>query len=143
MQQYALGFLFSDDLNEVALIRKKRPEWQNGRLNGIGGKVEKEESPNNAMIREFHEETGYYLSNWEHKITISNEACDLFVFMAHAGDLRILQTVTDEEVIVLPVYTIHNNIDILPNLRWIIPLVLDKWIQAPTIMHFEAAGYAV
>lgn len=72
---YVCGFLLSWDLQEFLLIRKMKPEWQKGKLNGIGGKIEPKhlimtnmehpeddkylmETPQEAMIREFHEETG-------------------------------------------------------------------------------------
>jgi hypothetical protein len=32
------GFLFRNNDTEVALIRKNKPDWQKGKLNGIGGK---------------------------------------------------------------------------------------------------------
>src|SRR5690349_13991679 len=43
-QAYALGFLF-DGTGRVVLIRKRRPAWQAGLLNGVGGKVEPGEAP--------------------------------------------------------------------------------------------------
>lgn len=68
---YVCGFMCSWDVQNFLLIRKTHPEWQKGKLNGIGGKIEKripgydieygvpiEETPFEAMIREFHEETG-------------------------------------------------------------------------------------
>ena len=39
MQEYVCGLLFSVDRTRVLLIRKRRPAWQAGRLNGVGGKV--------------------------------------------------------------------------------------------------------
>ena len=38
IQHYACGFLFSQDRTRVVLIRKRRPAWQAGKLNGVGGK---------------------------------------------------------------------------------------------------------
>ena len=38
MTKYVVGFMFSPDKQFVALIRKNRPEWQAGKLNGIAGK---------------------------------------------------------------------------------------------------------
>jgi hypothetical protein len=38
-QDYVVGFLFRNNLSEVALIKKDRPAWQAGHLNGIGGKL--------------------------------------------------------------------------------------------------------
>lgn len=55
-QQYVVGLAVNQGW--VALIRKAKPAWQAGRLNGIGGKVEPGEDPQLAMAREFEEEAG-------------------------------------------------------------------------------------
>ena len=57
--RYVLGFVFSLDASRVLLIWKNRPEWQKGKLNGIGGKIEEGELPIDAMKREFSEETSF------------------------------------------------------------------------------------
>lgn len=57
-KHYVLGFAFSLDRKLVVLIQKNRPEWQAGKINGIGGKLELNEDPDVAMAREFKEETG-------------------------------------------------------------------------------------
>lgn len=58
-----LGFGFTND-NRVALIRKIRPDWQRGSFNGVGGHIEPGESPVDAMVREFMEETGVKIDKW-------------------------------------------------------------------------------
>src|SRR6266853_1956139 len=92
---YVCGFMMTWDLQQFLLIRKTHPDWQKGKLNGIGGKIDctkivmikawydliigdiidyyfvvqkkippdcflvhRMENPKEAMIREFHEETG-------------------------------------------------------------------------------------
>ncbi len=96
---YVCGFMMSWDMQEFLLIKKTHPEWQAGKLNGIGGKIESKtlicivpnhyhqigelitrtwletekiipsylsnykssndfETPHQAMVREFYEETG-------------------------------------------------------------------------------------
>ncbi len=66
--QYVVGFLFADIRHSpwVLLLRKKRPAWQLGRLNGPGGKVEVGETFKEAMFREFVEEVEYpvMLDDW-------------------------------------------------------------------------------
>ena len=56
---YTIGIVFSHNLKCVFLLRKNRPDWQAGKLNGIGGHIEEGEEPLNAMRREALEETGY------------------------------------------------------------------------------------
>lgn len=57
--EYVLGFAFGADGNAVLLIKKTKPAWQAGKLNGVGGKVEPSDwSIEGAMAREFEEETG-------------------------------------------------------------------------------------
>ena len=46
--EYVVGLLFSPDRNTVVLINKTKPDWQAGKLNGVGGKIEEGESPLNA-----------------------------------------------------------------------------------------------
>lgn len=76
MKEYVLGFLFSEDRSHVGLVLKDRPEWQKGCLNGIGGKIEPEESAYQAMVREFEEETGVSIKQW-----------DLFADMSFQNDI--------------------------------------------------------
>src|SRR5690349_16479461 len=68
VQEYVCGFMFDRDMARLVLIRKSKPQWQAGKLNGVGGKVELigmhglsqcYETPQRAMAREFKEETGY------------------------------------------------------------------------------------
>src|SRR5262245_36563234 len=61
MTEYCLGLAFTTDYaksERVLLIRKTKPEWQAGKLNGIGGKIEPTDlTAHRAMAREFKEET--------------------------------------------------------------------------------------
>lgn len=40
MKEYTLIFVFNTELTKTLLIRKTHPEWQVGKLNGLGGTVE-------------------------------------------------------------------------------------------------------
>lgn len=42
------------------MVKKARPAWQAGKLNGLGGRVEEGETPVDAMVREFREESGIH-----------------------------------------------------------------------------------
>ncbi|MGF1470980.1 MAG: NUDIX hydrolase [Rubrobacteraceae bacterium] len=121
---YVAGFCFSDCGEKVALIRKLNPEWQRGCLNGIGGKVEPDESLYGAMVREFEEETGARVEGWRLFCTATTEEDRLHFFTAR-GDLTTLRSVEAEEVVTVDVGEIPA-LDTIPNLRWLIPLALDE-----------------
>lgn len=129
MKQYACGFLFSEDRKHVLLIRKNRPAWQAGKLNGIGGKLEPGETPADAMRREFREEAGLDVGGWQHALTLTGKPTTFDPngwqghFFRVFGDVRAAATRTDESLEVHEVGRLPP--DLIPNLRWMIPLMLD------------------
>ncbi len=125
MQRYCLGFAF-DDHGGVALIRKNRPDWQAGKLNGIGGHVEDGEATIDSMVREFKEETGLLIARteWEQFVVMSGPKWIVRVFRTRHAPLQYVQTTTDELVRVQPVHQLPYR-EVLSNLNWMIPLALD------------------
>jgi 8-oxo-dGTP pyrophosphatase MutT (NUDIX family) len=135
-QHFVLGFMFSADLTEVALIKKERPQWQAGKLNGIGGKVEEHEPWYMAMVREFQEEagkktpfdlwkpfgqmTGYAWAGDGETIQTERWAVHLF---AATGDLTELKTTTDEAIIIVAAEWVTMRRDIIiDELPWLVPM---------------------
>ncbi len=94
---YCLGFVVDESGERVLLMEKRRPSWQAGRLNGIGGKVEDEETGVAAMVRECQEETGLEIpaESWENLGAISFEGGRVHVFVA-TGDVEAARALTDE-----------------------------------------------
>jgi 8-oxo-dGTP diphosphatase len=136
---YVAGFLI-DETGRVALVRKARPQWQAGKLNAIGGKVEPGESAPAAMRREFHEETGVEIDDWEHFATVSFEkgVVDFFRSFVPAGVLDQVRTVTDEPIEVHPSMPVPK--DALPNLAWLLPLALYTHDRYEPIVAHEIEG---
>lgn len=56
-QRYCLGFIFTPDLDRVLMLLKE-PTLHRDKWNGIGGKLEGDESAIAAMVRECKEELG-------------------------------------------------------------------------------------
>lgn len=134
-KRYVVGFLFwgGDQMfgDQVALIRKNRPEWQAGKLNGIGGKIEPGEKPLEAMVREFREETGEIVTDWRHFATMEGNNSEIFCFTATAMgfmDRPELQPLTDEVPFWCPVIASPTAFASprVPNLAWLIPLAKCK-----------------
>lgn len=130
-QQYVAGLMFSEDMTRVALIRKNKPAWQRGLLNGIGGKVEDDEISYDAMVREFKEEAGSVsVEPWRHFCSMlgtNNDGEGFEVdFYFTTGDLGPIKSMTSEKI------EIHNSGDIasgkektIGNLPWLIALAID------------------
>lgn len=57
MRRYVVGLAFSPGLDYMVAMRKRRPEWQAGLINGPGGEIKPGETPHQAMVREWSEET--------------------------------------------------------------------------------------
>ncbi len=139
VNRYVVGLLFSvnsvGEPTKVALIRKTKPDWQSGKLNGLGGKIEKDEKPLDAMRREFQEESGVFVSSWHGFMELKGIDTDGKQFVVYFFNTFIsynaglnLQTTTEEEVGWYELCELHNHHDTITvsNLKWIIPLALDK-----------------
>jgi 8-oxo-dGTP diphosphatase len=118
VNKYVVGFLF-DTRGHVALVNKNRPAWQKGRLNGIGGHIEPDETPEQAMVREFKEEAGCDILNWRQYCVVRGSEYELNLFTAK-NETAEVRSVTDEMVGWYPVGRLPDNI--LPNLKWLIPM---------------------
>jgi len=123
MQGYACGFLFSPDRSRVVLIRKNRPAWQVGKLNGVGGKIEPGENPLDAMRREFREEAGVDVPDWEQVLTLTGADWQGHFFRSF-GALEGVRSITDEQLEIHGIDALPANV--IPNLKWMIPLMLDE-----------------
>jgi 8-oxo-dGTP diphosphatase len=129
MTDYALGFAFNKELTHVALIKKIKPTWQAGLLNGIGGKIEEGEEPIDAMVREFREESGIESQwfQWRELLTMGSEDWTVYVYFTNVLDISKAESLTDEIVGIYDVNNILlNRMLSISNLPWIISLVLDK-----------------
>lgn len=143
---YVAGFLL-DEHDNVLLIRKKRPAWQAGLLNGIGGKVEPGETPFDAMRREFREEAQLDDLDWDHVLTLTFPAGAVWFFRCFGptAQLHAARAGTDEPL------EVHHIADLLSpdaptiaNLRWILPLAAHTHdtYATPTVSEVAAAPTA-
>lgn len=135
---YCLGFAFDVHGIFVTLIRKNKPAWQKGLLNGVGGKIEIGETPVEAMSREFREETGLIVA--QDKWTPVTEmrfrtqgatGCGIFCFAAYLYPGAVPVSTTDEIVGVFTVQDVMRHPKIIPNLRWLVPMALRKLEGCP------------
>jgi len=151
MIDYCLGFAFTRDYSghpRVLLIRKTHPEWQAGKLNGVGGKVEPSDfTTHRAMVREFKEETGLdsIPAGWTKFAILDFPGCRVHCFVTwyewkvfkHAKsvteetlesyqmDLEFIQKMRDQKAI--------------PNLLWLVSMAQAAWwMDSPLLVIREA-----
>lgn len=99
----------------VVLIKKIKPEWQAGKYNFVGGKLEPNEKPVDAMVREFVEETGVMTvaSDWEYVGKMQRPGDFIcYIFSAENEAFQNCYTTTEEEIV------IKNKEDFLTDTRW-------------------------
>lgn len=140
---YVAGLVFCD--NHVLLIRKNRPNWMNGKLNGIGGHIELGENPIDAMKREFTEETGLTSPNWTPFAILTGSVADkaklnwsVYWFTTTIPNKETFKPklTTDE-----PVHWYNlGRVDyhpIVPNLRWLIHMALERISNTNIVRRYQ------
>lgn len=61
--KYTLGFIHCPETDSVLLLNRQKSPWM-GRWNGVGGKLEEDESPLDCIIRETQEETNLVIDTY-------------------------------------------------------------------------------
>lgn len=140
---HVVGLLFSADFSHVLLIRKARPPWQTGKLNGVGGRIEPGETAHAAMHREFEEETGCTSKvDWRwfcnYDCPAHGTVMDFFCAADEHAFIRARNPDASEPLVraslrpwnrevggepTLPCDTLQR--ETVPNLLWLIPMALN------------------
>ncbi len=134
VKRFVAGLLFSEQLDHVLLVQKKEPEWQKGRYNAIGGRIEKGEYDDEAMCRVAIEQVGEkgageLIANWTKFLVMKgsdNKGIEWEVhwFRAIGWPWNGIQ-MTDEPISVARVDNLHSEVvRVVPSLQWLVPLAL-------------------
>lgn len=143
--EYVVGIIFNENQSKVLLIRKNRPEFLKNKFNGIGGKVEKGESPLQTMIRESQEETTVKDTNWVELGILSDPVFKITFFALYNQNLDHIQALTDEKVYVMDVRNVFDPFnylapDIVVHLRPFIALAMDTAGLELPVTFFNKQG---
>lgn len=115
---------------EVLLVLKDRPEWQKGKLNLPGGKIEEGESPVAAAVRELKEETGLDPIGVEPKIMGTIKGQQSLIYSVNIRVPFYTKLSPREGETEVPNWYfwsfIKNDERLMPNLRITIPLMKDE-----------------
>jgi 8-oxo-dGTP diphosphatase len=134
--RYVLALLFTPDRHHVVLMHKTRPAWQAGRVNALGGKCLAGESPLDAVRREVHEEAGVSVRQWEEMLVWSDPVYTMHVFRAFDAAAHAAHTAEDQAVFRAAVDDLPSTV--IDNLRWLVPLALDRDVAVP--IHVRSAA---
>lgn len=94
-----LCYLEKDEKYLMLHRTKKEKDINKGKWLGVGGKLEKGESPEECLLREVKEETGYTLNSYEFKgIVVFNYNDDepLFMYLYTSSDFSGIEKKCDE-----------------------------------------------
>lgn len=121
-----LGFAFNPSLTEVLLIRKTKPDWQAGRLNGLGGKIEPNERMNEAMAREFEQECGIHTGavEWQYFHTMRGPNWEVHSFCMVIDDLSAAEKMEEERPVIVRVDELPSWA-LLDNVHWLVLLAIN------------------
>lgn len=142
-QEYVCGFLFFDSvigeevgkIKKVLLIEKTKPVWQAQNFNGIGGKVEPDEKPYDAMVREFHEEAGLRIMNWKHFCIIESDHYRVHFYKSFIDVIQPWESKTEEKVASFYVHDLPANL--VRSLNILIPLAQQSEFTSTIITESQ------
>lgn len=137
MIKYVLGFAFSQDLKQVVLIQKQKPEFQFGKFNGVGGKIEIGETSLEAMQREFLEETNCPSgAQWKKFVILNSKTwtCECFFTVLNSIQLQMIETAESELIVKAHIDNLPSNC--MRNIHWLIPMALN-WDNSLTSVEYH------
>lgn len=136
---YVLALLFSADRSRVVLMRKTRPAWQAGRVNALGGKLLPDETAIDAARREVREEAGVDVARWEEFLVWDDPVYRMHAVRAFDDAALRARTAEDQQVFLAPVDALPA--ELIDNLRWLVPLALDRDVAVPVrVASADAEG---
>ncbi len=110
-------------------MEKTRPAWQAGRVNALGGKVRDGEPISAAARREVREEAGADVAAWDLVLVWRDAQYTMHVVRAFDDAALGAVTAEDQRVFLADVDALPATV--IDNLRWLVPLALDRDVALP------------
>ncbi len=135
MKVRCVGFAFTEDRGKVLLVKKSKPKWQAGKLNGVGGIVGDCEHANDAIARECGENTGLMLP-WRWYCTIEYPHTVLYAYRAFSDNIREAMNIVGKQdpVVVMSVNILRtSSMHFVDDLSYLIPMALNDNINSASI----------
>ena len=128
-QEYVLCFVpFLDAKafyhSHILLIEKEKPEWQKGKLNLPGGKLESGETPEGAAFRELWEETSLQAIDCKIMGKLTGATYVVHVVTCYVGSRDYPVQRETEKPLKLWIDDALSRPNLISNLKLVIPLCL-------------------
>ena len=158
MKSYVLRFIFDLNLEKILWMKKNRPDFQKGKLNGLGGSIELNEYPLDAIRREIKEECGLDIEQWVNfgKLLDHVNGHNIELFYTVTNEIYNFKQMEDEEVKIYdldeyladtsdnyydrlgyPNKTCYKNFNRMRNIDWMITMALNHYSGADKTRYFE------
>jgi len=134
--EYVAGFYVCQD--SVLLVQKQRgPEVLHGCWNAIGGAIEDGELSEDAMAREFKEETGCTLDiDWLYQGTLTGDGFEVDFYLAKGPSFRVpTRNDVGEPLAWWSTYSPPDPL--VPGIEWQLPLCLNE--QSPYFNIYQTS----
>lgn len=108
-------------------MHKNRPDWQAGKINGLGGKIEPGEDNAACIVREIEEEAGLVTKpeEWLHICAMQDTDWRVDVLgLIWKEEIASAKAKTDEQIEWFEAQSLPPTV--IPNLHWLIPLAIHK-----------------
>ena len=148
MIEYVNGYMVNSlDLRTGlgVFLQKKKPAWQYGAWNGVGGKIEPGETPEEAMCREFFEEADVQTRPDEWELAVVLQGDDFIVYnfrsVQSLEKMQECRTKTAEPIVIRSCISMLTDAPVLANMLWSLPMILSQDIVFPIIVSdFKRIG---
>jgi 8-oxo-dGTP diphosphatase len=102
MKKYVSLLKFSADYSKVVTMTKEKPAFLAGKETPVGGEQEEGETPEQAVIREFEEETGVSTieGDWTLYATSTTNDSEMHCFYSASDDFVNCRTTTSEPILI-------------------------------------------
>lgn len=125
MKRYVVGFMFDGELKRVLLINRPIKNGFSSGYNGLGGRIEKGETPKEAMCREFLEEASKYYDDWLQVGRMSGKDWECFIFFGCTTWWPCYRVIDEGQLGWHSLDNLPENTQDFTNIPWLIAMVKD------------------